>query len=180
MRDDSVTRGYADALFQVAKSEDLIEVVEDELYRLKETLQKNAELREFLSNLQIAQEGKKKALMEIFGKGVSAITLNHLNLIIDQGRQRKLVSIIEEYFRLAAAAREKVTVEVITSIPLPEKMAEKLRRELTKATKKQVFLKARVDPSILGGAIVQIENKIIDGSVRHRLEEMRRAMVRMI
>ncbi len=179
MRADSVVKGYASSLFHVAQPEDLVEVVEDELYRLKEVLQKNSELREFLSNLRIAPEGKKKAVVEIFGKGVSSVTLNHLNLVIDQGRQRKLVPIIEEFFALAAAAREKVTAEVITSIPLSEKMAEKLRRALTKATKKQVFLKPRVDPSILGGAIVRVENKIIDGSVRHQLEQMRRAMVKI-
>jgi F-type H+-transporting ATPase subunit delta len=180
MRADSVVKGYAAALFQVAKSEDFIEVVEDELYRLKEVLQGNSELREFLSNLQIAPEGKKKAVMEIFGKGISAVTLHHLNLVIDQGRQRKLLPIIEEFFALATAAREKVTAEVITSVPLSEEMAEKLRRALTKGTKKQVFLKARVDPSILGGAIVRVENKIIDGSLRRQLEQMRRAMVKII
>jgi F-type H+-transporting ATPase subunit delta len=124
MRADSVVKGYASSLFYVAQSEDLVEVVEDELYRLKEVLQKNSELREFLSNLRIASEGKKKAVMEIFGKGASPVTLHHLNLIIDQGRQRKVVPIIEEFFALAAAAREKVTAEVITSVPLSEKIAD--------------------------------------------------------
>ena len=88
--------------------------------------------------------------------------------------------IIEEYFALAAAAREKVTAEVITSVPLSEKMAEKISRELTKVTKKQIFLKVRVDPSILGGAIIKVENKNIDGSLRHQLGQMRRAMVKLI
>ncbi len=180
MRDDVAVKGYASALFHIAKSEDLVEVVEDELHKLREVLKKNSELREFLSNLRIAPEGKKKALMEIFGDKVSPVTLNHLNLIIDQGRQRKLVPIIEEYLAFAAASREKVTAEVITSVPLSEKMAEKLARELTKVTKKQVFLKPRLDPSILGGAIVRVENKIIDGSLRHQLEQMRRAMVKII
>ncbi len=180
MRDDSVVKGYASGLFHVARSEDLVEIVEDELYKLREVLKKNAELSEFLSNLRIAPEGKKKALKEICGDKVSLVTLNHLNLIIDQGKQRKLVPIIDEFLTLAAAAREKVTAEVITSVPLSEKLAEKLARELTKVTKKQVFLKPRVDPSILGGAIVRVENKIIDGSLRHQLAEMRRAMVKII
>lgn len=180
MKDDSVVKGYAESLFGVARSEDLVEVVEDELYTLKEVLQGNAELREFLSNLRIAPEGKKKALKEIFGKGISPITLNHLNLIIDRGRQRKLVPIIEEFVALAAAAREKVTAEVTTSVPLSEKSAEKLRRALTKATKKQVFLKPRVDPAILGGAIIRVENKIIDGSLRNQLEQIRRSMVKIM
>jgi F-type H+-transporting ATPase subunit delta len=180
MRDDAVAKGYAEALFQIAKSEGLIEVVEDELYKLKETLEGNAELREFLSNLRIGLEGKKKALHEILGKDVSAITLNHLNLVIDQGRQRKLLRITEEFAALAAAAREKVTADVITSVPLSDAMVEKLTRELTKVTKKQVFLRSRVDPSIIGGAIIRVENKIIDGSLRHRLGQMRRAMIQII
>jgi len=177
MSDDSIVKGYAEALFQVAKSEGLLETVEDEFYSLREALQGNAELREFLSNLRVASEGKKNALVEILGKGLSPITLNHLNLIIDQGRERKLAAIAEEFASLAAASREKVTAEVTTSIPLSEKMAEKLSRALTKLTKKQVFLKPRVDPSILGGAIVRVENKVIDGSLHHQLGRMRRAMV---
>jgi len=179
MRADTIVDGYAESLFQVAKSENLVEVVEDELDRLKETLRGNPDLREFLSNPRIAPEGKKKALVEIFGEKVSSITLNHLNMLIDQGRQRKLVPIIECFAGLAAAAREKVTAEVITSIPLSDKMVQKLSRELGKVTKKQVFLKPRVDPSILGGAIIRVENKIIDGSLRHQLGQMRRAMVEM-
>jgi len=82
MRDDSVVKGYASGLFHVARSEDLVEIVEDELYKLREVLKKNAELSEFLSNLRIAPEGKKKALKEICGDKVSLVTLNHLNLII--------------------------------------------------------------------------------------------------
>ena len=177
MSDDSIVKGYAEALFQVAKSEDLVETVEDELYALREALRGNAELREFLSNLRVASEGKKKALIEILGTGLSPITLNHLNLIIDQGRERKLAAIAEAFASLAAAAREKATAEVITSIPLSEKMAEKLSRALTKLTKKQVFLKPRVDPTILGGAIVRVENRVIDGSLHQQLGRMRRAMV---
>jgi F-type H+-transporting ATPase subunit delta len=177
MSDDSIVKGYAEALFHVAKSEGLLETVEDELYALREALQGNAQLREFLSNLRVASEGKKKALVEILGTRLSPVTLNHLNLIIDQGRERNIAAIAEAFASLAAASREKITAEVITSIPLSEKMAEKLSRALTKVTKKQVFLRPRVDSSILGGAIVRVENKVIDGSLRQQLGHMRRAMV---
>jgi F-type H+-transporting ATPase subunit delta len=178
MVSDPVVRGYAEALFQVARAEDSLDRVEEELTRLKNGLESNAEVKEFLSNLQISPEGKKSALFQIFGEKISAITLNWINLVIDQGRQRRLPNIIEAFFTLARESREKVTAEVITSVPLPEDLVQRLEKELSRASKKQVFLKPMVDESILGGVIVKIENKIIDGSVKHRLEEMKQEMVK--
>ncbi|MDI6762949.1 MAG: ATP synthase F1 subunit delta [Thermodesulfobacteriota bacterium] len=178
MASDPVVRGYAEALFQVARAEESLDRVEEELTRLKNGLESNAEVKEFMSNLQISPEGKKSALFQIFGKKISTITLNWINLVIDQGRQRRLPNIIEAFFTLAQESREKVTAEVVTSVPLSEDLVQRLEKELSRASKKQVFLKPMVDESILGGVIVKIENKIIDGSVKHRLEEMKQEMVK--
>lgn len=178
MASDPVVRGYAEALFQVARAEESLDRVEEELTRLKNGLESNAEVKEFLSNLQISPEGKKSALFQIFGEKISTLTLNWINLVIDQGRQRRLPNIIEAFFTLAQESREKVTAEVVTSVPLSEDLVQRLERELSRASKKQVFLKPMVDESILGGVIVKIENKIIDGSVKHRLEEMKQEMVK--
>lgn len=178
MASDPVVRGYAEALFQVSRAEESLDRVEEELTRLKNGLESNAEVKEFMSNLQISPEGKKSALFQIFGEKISTITLNWINLVIDQGRQRRLPNIIEAFFTLAQESREKVTAEVVTSVPLSEDLVQRLEKELSRASKKQVFLKPMVDESILGGVIVKIENKIIDGSVKHRLEEMKQEMVK--
>ena len=98
--------------------------------------------------------------------------------MIDQGRQRRLPNIIETFFTLAQESREKVTAEVITSVPLTEDLIQRLEKELSNASKKQVFLKPMIDESILGGVIVKVENKIIDGSVKHRLEEIKQEIVK--
>jgi F-type H+-transporting ATPase subunit delta len=178
MASDPVVRGYAEALFQLARAEESVDRVEKELTRLKNGLESSAEVKEFMSNLQISPEGKKSALFQIFGEKISTITLNWINLVIDQGRQRRLPNIIEAFFTLAQESREKVTAEVVTSVPLSEDLIQRLEKELSRASKKQVFLKPMVDESILGGVIVKIENKIIDGSVKHRLEEMKQEMVK--
>src|SRR4030042_1357483 len=178
MGSDPLVTGYAEALLQVARAEEAVDRIEEELTRLKKALDSNAELREFLNNLQITSDGKKKALFQIFGEAISPITLHWINMVVDQGRQRRLPTIIEVFFNLAQEAREKVTAEVITSIPLPEDLIERFQKELSKASKKQVFLKPLVDESILGGVIVKIENKVIDGSVKHRLEEIKNEMIK--
>jgi F-type H+-transporting ATPase subunit delta len=178
MASDPLVRGYAEALFQVARAEESIDRVEEELTRLKDSLESNAQVKEFMNNLQISPEGKKSALFQIFGEKVSPIILNWINMVIDQGRQRKLPNILEAFFKLAQESRQKVTAEVITSVPLSEDLIQRLEKELSRASKKQVFLKPMVDESILGGVIVKIENKIIDGSVKHRLEELKQEMVK--
>ncbi|MBM4277161.1 MAG: ATP synthase F1 subunit delta [Deltaproteobacteria bacterium] len=178
MASDPVVRGYAEALFQLARAEESVDRVEEELTRLKNGLESSAEVKEFLSNLQISPEGKKSALFQIFGEKISTLTFNWINLVIDQSRQRRLPNIIEAFFALAQESREKITAEVITSVPLSEDLVQRLEKELSRASKKQVFLKPMVDESILGGVIVKIENKIIDGSVKHRLEEMKQEMVK--
>jgi F-type H+-transporting ATPase subunit delta len=180
MASDLLVTSYAEALFQVARAEEALDRVEEELTRLNKSLESNAELREFLSTLQISPDGKKSALSQIFGQKISPITLHWIDMVVDQGRQRRLPAIIEAFLTLAQEAREKVTAEVITSIPLSEDLAKRLEQELSKITKKRVFLKPMVDDSILGGVIVKIENKVIDGSVRHRLEEIKKEMIKTV
>lgn len=178
MASDALVKSYAEALFQVARAEETLDRVEEELTRLNKSLESNAELREFLSNPQISSDGKKSALSQIFDEKISPITLHWMNMVVDQGRQRRLPAIIEAFLTLTEEAREKVTAEVITSIPLSEDLAQRLERELSKITKKRVFLKPLVDDSILGGVIVKIENKVIDGSIKHRLEEVKNQMIK--
>ncbi len=178
MASDSLVKSYAEALFQVARAEETLDRVEEELTRLNKSLDSNAELREFLSDTKISSEGKKSGLSQIFGGKISAITLHWINMVVDQGRQRRLPVIIEAFLTLAQEAREKVTAEVITAIPLTQDLAKRLEQELSKVTKKRVFLKPMVDGSILGGVIVKVENKVIDGSVRHRLEEIKNEMIK--
>jgi len=178
MASDPLVKSYAEALFQVARAEETLDRVEEELTRLNKSLDANSELREFLSNPQISSDGKKSALFQIFGGKISPITLHWMNMVVDQGRQRRLPAIIEAFLTLTEDARDKVTAEVITSIPLSEDLAKSLEQELSKITKKRVFLKPMVDDSILGGVIVKIENKVIDGSVKHRLEEMKNEMIK--
>jgi len=178
MASDPLVMSYAEALFQVARAEEMLDRVEEELTRLNKSLDSNAELREFLSTPQISSDGKKSALFQIFGGKISPITLHWMNTVVDQGRQRRLPVIIEAFLKLTEDARDKITAEVITSIPLSEDLSKRLEQELSKITKKRVFLKPMVDDSILGGVIVKIENKVIDGSVRHRLEEIKNEMIK--
>lgn len=168
-------KGYAQAILSLAQGEGLLDQVEQELTQFKEVLEKNAPLQEFLKDPMVTSDGKQKAVAEILEREISTISLHQITLAIAQGRGGLLLKVVEEFFRLAAASRRKVTAEVTTAIPLSEETAKKMESTLSELMGEAVFLKTSVDPSILGGMLVRIGERIINGSIRsqlHRLKEM--------
>ena len=180
MPSDPVAQAYAEALFSIAKVEDAVGDVEDELLELKRILSTNYKLKGFLDDQTVTTEGKKKAVAELFEGKLLPIILNMVYTAIDRGRHRALPDIAEAYAELASSYRGQVTAEVITAVPIPEEMADKLKAALSQMVRKQVYLRSVVDVSIIGGCIVKIGDKIIDGCLHKRLEDLRTAMVKQL
>jgi F-type H+-transporting ATPase subunit delta len=177
MKADPIVRAYAEALFRIASVEEITDRVEEELHELERLYKGNAEMKEFINSPRIKAEGKKDALVELLGDKLSRVMLNHMHLLIDQERGRMLPKIAEEFYRLAAEIRSKVTGEVVTAVPISDETRRRLCEQLGKLTKKEVFLRTRVDESVIGGAIVRVGDKVLDGSVRTKLNKMKKRMV---
>jgi F-type H+-transporting ATPase subunit delta len=177
MKVDPIVSAYAESLFRLATAEDMADRVEEELHELERLYQTNPEMKEFINNPRIRAEGKKDALAELLGDKLSRVALNHMHLLIDQERGRMLPKVAEEYYRLASEARARVTAEVITAVPISDDSRERLGEQLKRITKKDVYLRARVDEAIVGGAIVRVGDKVLDGSVRNKLNQLKKRMV---
>lgn len=178
--ESEIVRGYAQAMLMVAAGEEMLDRVEQELTQFKKVLEKNSSVLEFLKDPKVTPEGKEKAVVEIFGGEVSQITLHQTALAIGQGRGELLLNIIEEFFRLASESRKKATAEVVTAVPLSEETGKKLEEVLSGLIGEAVFLKKAVDPSLLGGLVVRVGERIIDGSIRGQLHRMREGISREI
>ena len=98
--------------------------------------------------------------------------LNAFLTISDTDRAGRLQPIIEEFIALAAAARQKVSGELITVLKLDDATLARLVAELSRITGKSVELFQKIDPSILGGVIIKVGEQVIDGSLRRRLEKI--------
>lgn len=176
MKVDPIVSAYAESLFRLASAEEVADRVEEELHELEQLYQKNYELKEFIHNPRVKADGKKDALTELLGNKISRILLNHMHLIIDQDRGRMFPKIAEEYYRLAKETRAKVTAEVVTALPMADGMLDDLAAELRKLTRKDVHLRTRVDESIIGGVIVRVGDKVLDGSIRKKLSQLKKQM----
>ncbi len=173
MPQDPINSGYARALFEMAQPEGVVSRVQEELFRLRELLKKNPDLLEFLKDPNIQHEGKRKALSDLFQSRVHPLVLNLLITLSDQDRAGRVLNVIEEFSRQAADATAKVSGEVTTAISLDDATLGRLATELSRITGKSVQLFQKVDPAILGGAIIQVGEQIIDGSLRRRLNQIK-------
>jgi F-type H+-transporting ATPase subunit delta len=177
MASDPIARAYAEALFRIAVIEDAVDDVEGELIELQRILSTTYELKGFLDDLSITTEGKKKAVAELFEGKLSPMTLNVVYTAVERNRHRSLPGIAEVFSDLASGHRGQVTAEVITALPIPEEMAGKLKATLSKVLNKKVYLRQVVDTSIIGGCVVKVGDKIIDGCIQTRLQDLRASMV---
>ncbi|MGA2602850.1 MAG: ATP synthase F1 subunit delta [Verrucomicrobiia bacterium] len=173
MPHDPIDIGYAHALFEMAQPEGVAPRVEEELFRLRELLKKNTDLLEFLKDPNIQHEGKRKALTDLFQGRVHPLVLNMLITLSDQDRAGRVLHVIEEFSARVASATEKISGEVTTVVPIDNATLQRLAAELSRITGKSVQLFQKVDPLILGGAIIKVGDQIIDGSLRRRLDQIK-------
>jgi len=173
MATDELVHGYAEALFKVVQAEGDVDRVEDELYRFGKLLESNHELKQVLSDQSIDHSQRVKVVEELLGDKVSPHTQGLVTFIVTQDRARQLPQILEEVSKLAAEARQHVLAEVRSATPLDDDQRRRLADALSKATGKKVEVKVLVDPSLIGGIHAKIGDTVIDGSVKHRLEQLK-------
>ena len=167
---DPRVEGYAKALFQIAQAEGALDQVEDELFRFARTLENEIRLRDALIDPQLPVERRVAMLHELLGAKASPHTVNLISFVVEQGRARDLIPIIDSLVELAAAERQKAVAEVRTAVPLDEEQRARLQQALKDATKKEITLKVIVDPSVVGGLVARVGDLVFDASVRRRLE----------
>jgi len=170
------TDAYAAALFEVAKAEGSLDTVEDELFRVARTIEASDDLRTTLSDPSIPVDRRVSVVESLLGNRASPITTALIEFVVAAGRARYLPEIIDKLVEKAAAERSQAVGEVRTAYPIDDERREKLAAALSRATGKQVSLKVVVDQSVLGGVVAKVGDTVIDGTIRHRLEQLRETL----
>lgn len=168
---------YATALFDLAKEAGAVESVEGELLTLKASIDGSEELRGFLKS-PVYDRAEQAAVIDALAEkaGFSALTANFLKLIAKNRRLFALEDIIRAFAKLAADDRGEVSAEAMTAAPMNDDQVKALRLEIESLVGKAVNLETRVDPDLLGGLIVKIGSKMVDASLRTKLNRLKTVM----
>jgi F-type H+-transporting ATPase subunit delta len=164
---------YAQALLDVAKAEGHLTEVEDELFRFSRIIAGNDELRLAIANPGMPVDRRAAIVDELLEGRTLAITRAMAAFIVGAGRGHDFPAIVQRFVELSANSRDKVVAEVRTTTPLDDASQQKLAEALSRATGKQVEVKVAVDPTVLGGLVVEMGDTVMDGTVRHRLEQLK-------
>lgn len=179
--DTRVAIRYAKALFNVAASRGEIDKIAGDLTALRDLMARVPQLDQILRHPRITNERKKQLLHDTLQNQVNADIERFLSLLIDKDRTAVLKRAITEFARLVDEHRREADAEAVTAIPLSEAQTNALKQQLQAVSGYNIRLKTRVDESILGGMIVRVGDKLVDGSVASQLrslqEQLRRAKV---
>ncbi len=175
MSEAAVARVYAQALFDAAHEAGAVERVGGELGDFVAALAASAPLRHALHDPQIDSEAKRRVVGELT-RDAQPLLSNTLQLMLQKGRAAAIPALGEEFGRLAVREAEIVTVEVTTAVALPEVSRERLIERVRAATGRRVELAERVDPAVIGGLVLRVGDTIADGSVRARINQLRRRL----
>ncbi|OGO01384.1 MAG: ATP synthase F1 subunit delta [Chloroflexi bacterium RBG_13_53_26] len=168
-------RRHAQAVFRIALESDQLDRWQTDLVTMATVLQ-DAEIVSFLENPKVSMERKRDLLRRALG-GIKPAAMNLAYLLVAKKRLRMVPSLVAEYRRLVYAHKGIVEADVVTAIPITDQEEERIGRDLAVITGKTVMLAATVDAEIMGGLVVKVGDKLMDGSVRTRLQELRRSLV---
>ncbi|HKD35113.1 MAG TPA: ATP synthase F1 subunit delta [Gaiellaceae bacterium] len=168
-------RVYARALFDAARDEGRLEPVREQLAQVVAAESEVPQLRELLRNPQLDPRVRSATLEELLA-GSDELLRNFLLLLVDKGRAGQLEEIAREFERMVAEHEGIVHAELTTAIELSDEEARDLLGRIEQSTGRKVEATRKVDPSLIGGIVLQVGSHRLDASVRGRLDRLRREL----
>ncbi|EKV32541.1 ATP synthase delta chain [Caenispirillum salinarum AK4] len=168
---------YASALFELAEEKGVLDQVADDLRGLKTMVAESADFRRFIDSPVLSRTEQAKGVAALADKaGMQGVTRNFLGLVATNRRLFALPAVIDAFLERLAAKRGEISAEVVSAKPLSDAQTEALAASLKQAVGKDVALETRVDPGLIGGLVVRVGSRMIDNSLRTKLQRLQLAM----
>ena len=168
-----VGRRYSKAIFDIAEEKNQVKEIYELLNSAMVLYRTDKEFKNFIRNPLISNEEKKLVINEIFGKD-NRDNLNILLYILDKGRINCIKYIVAEYLKIYYRKNRILDVRATFTKELTDEQKKKLIDKLSQKTGKEINLEIKIDKNILGGGVIRIGDKIIDGSIRRELDNWKR------
>ncbi|MEZ4294280.1 MAG: F0F1 ATP synthase subunit delta [Polyangiaceae bacterium] len=174
---EAIARRYAQAVFELGKESGQLAAVSKQISAMADVLTGSEELRNVLANPLVDESAKEAILVDIGGKlGAGDIATRTLRVLAQNGRLAALPDIGRVLSRLVDEDSKTLRATVTSAGPLSDSYKSKLKAELEKVTGQKVEITLRTDAALVAGVVVQIGDRVIDGSVRAKLQRFREGL----
>lgn len=174
---ESVARRYARALFGAAQQRETLDTIKHELKEFVNMAGKKGTIHNLWFSSGISAEQKRNFIQKTF-PNFSTLLLRFLFVLVNKHREKLLEQCLEEYQKLLLEFYNQVFVDVESPLTLPENIAKDLKNRLSLKLGKRVELVVSKNPSLLGGMVLRIGDRVVDGSLRTKLEGLREKLLR--
>ncbi len=174
---EEIAQVYGRALFEAAEDQDKLDDVREQVGAFADALDTNRDLSVFFFSPYFSTEEKKDGLGKVLD-GADDTVRNFLELLIEKHRMPAIHRIRREYDSLWEDANKLLPVEVTSAIELDRETVQQIGDKIGERTGRRVQLEAKVDADILGGLVVRVGDRILDASIAHRLEGLRKQVAR--
>jgi F-type H+-transporting ATPase subunit delta len=174
---EEIAEVYARALFEVARDNDVLDRVHDELGQFADALAEDRNLQVFLFSPYFSSEEKKEGITRIVSEADERL-VNFLQLLAERHRMPALFRIRRSFDSTWAEENKLLPVTVTSAVELDEELVNSIGESIEEQTGRRVELSSRVDPDVLGGLQVRVGNMVLDATVRNRLEQLRKQVAR--
>ena len=173
---NGIGKEYGDALFMLALEEDRAKEYGDALQAIQAAFFKNPEYSQLLASPDVSLRERIAVIDAVYAKSVPQHVLSFVKLLCEKGRISCFEAAYGEYMAQFYASQRVINAKITSAVVLTDAEKAKLIRKLEVTHKGKVQAEYLVDKELLGGMMVEIDGKILDGSLRHRLREMKDVM----
>ena len=172
----TTSREYAEALFELAVQGGVTKETSEGLETVVSALLQTPEYRLLLASPAIGKEQRLAALDEAFRGKIPDVLLALLRMMVSRGHITAINSMARDYEELARGYRGESVAVVTSAVPLREAEMVTLRAKLEKKLGRKIILRCRTNPALIGGVRVEVDGRVIDGSIRNKLDEIKEVM----
>ena len=167
------SKEYASALFELAAEEERLPEISRDLALIHSQFRENPVYVDLLASPNIPVNVRLEAIDEALGENVSEEVLSFLKILCQKDSIRSVYKIIHDFNDLYRTSQGVAKARVISAVPLKSAEKDKLKAKLEKLTQKEVVMECITSPAVLGGLIVYVDGRVLDGSLRRRLHDIK-------
>jgi F-type H+-transporting ATPase subunit delta len=176
---EEIARVYAEALFEVAKEKGKLDAIRDQLGKVADALESDRELAVFFFSPYFSSAEKRDGIERAVVDAEPELT-NFLELLVEKHRMPVIFRIRRLFDEMWAQENKLLEVTLTSAVELDPEIVQRVGEEIERQTDRKVQLQSRVDEQLVGGLVLQVGNMVLDGSIRNRLEKLRKEVAQAV
>jgi F-type H+-transporting ATPase subunit delta len=176
---EEIARVYAEALFEVAKQKGKLDVIRDQLAQVADALESDRDLAVFFFSPYFSSAEKRDGIARAIAGAEPELT-NFLELLVEKHRMPVIFRMRRRFDEMWAEENRQLDVTLTSAVELDPEVVERVGAEIERQTDRKVQLRSQVDGDLLGGLVLQVGNMVLDGSIRNRLEKLRKEVAQVV